>query len=587
MFSFLQQLMNLKSSQAFCEVYIEMAENASASQPGPCNTQLSPLESSQLVSGQNTEMPTCKQTVMTSASCSIQDTACTQNSTANLGKVIDFHFGEPDETASVNQQDVSAEQKKSPEFPQLMQINSTPKTCLPSGEKTAVLDTRETLYNEGSWMRTLSPDKTLFIQTAVTCESQRIAFGIHQISLSGIRADQEPIVDHLLASVCDQTFRGELEITLRDDQVSYYSHMTTRNGGHLTLYGSQMVAPSCSQAPHPNQIITSFSEQNSFGDQQSNPAADKGIYGDQVMLPNGGYQVFCEPQMRANCDQTNDQMKSFRGQNVCKGQENLLRGEHSLSGYQTSDYRCDQGLIVNPQATSSIGGQPLSDFQIPTSNVDTTLHGSKRTRSSAEDNLDCPLETSPSSEETFFLGQMKTSVDQDVYPSQNGTLNIEESLDPRVTSLSNQAPYVGESSYPSGSPLIHKQPQKNSSASSLVQGPHPEMKLDLKPQSPVSQKNPHPLKYYSCTYKNCQKSYKSAQHLNDHMKKHTGEKAYACNKPGCTWKFSRLRDFKRHKQKHSGVRPYPCPMCNKDFARLEYLKQHVRHHIKVSPPTAT
>ncbi|XP_021017315.1 Kruppel-like factor 18 [Mus caroli] len=362
--------------------------------------------------------------------------------------------------------------------------------------------------------------------------------------------------------------------------------MTTRNGGHMTLYWSQMAGPSYSQALHPNQIITSFSEQNSFGDQQSNPAADNGFYGDQVILPNG-YQAFCELQMRANCDQTNDQMKSFSGQNVCKYQESLLSGERSLSEYQTSGYRCDQDLIVNPQVTSPFGGQPLFDFQIPTSSFDTTLPGSKRTRSSAEDNLVCPLETSPSCEETFYLGQMRTSIDQDVYPSQNGTLNIEESLDSQVTSLSYQVLYVGESSYPSLSPLIQSQPPENSSASNLVQGQHPEMKLDLNPQIPMCQKNPHPLKCYSCTYEKCQKSYKRAQHLKEHMKKHTVERPYACNKPGCTWKFSCSKDLKRHKQKHSVVRPYPCPMCNKNFARLEYLKQHVRHLIEASSSTAT
>jgi hypothetical protein len=93
---------------------MEMAEkeNTGASQPGPCNTQPSPLEASQLVSGQSSEMPTWKQTVMVSASCSTQETACTQNSTVYMGKVIDFHFGEPGKTASVNQQVVFAEQKK-------------------------------------------------------------------------------------------------------------------------------------------------------------------------------------------------------------------------------------------------------------------------------------------------------------------------------------------------------------------------------------------------------------------------------------------------------------------------------------------
>ncbi|XP_021014881.1 Kruppel-like factor 18 [Mus caroli] len=535
---------------------MEMAENTSASKPGPYNTQPSPVESSQLVSGQSSEMLTSKQTVMASASYSTQETTCTQNSTAYPGKAIGFHFGDPFENTYLNQQVVSAEQKIPPAGLHHMQLNSTPKVCLPP-QMTTRVDTRETFYNEDYWMRTLNSDKTLLFQNTAMCENQRVTFDNHQTTLYGSHAGQDPKVGHVFASVHDQT---------SDD-----SQMTIRNGGHLTLYGSQMTAPSCSQTLHPNQIITSFSEQNYFEDQQSNLAVNNGFYGDQVILPNGS-QAFYESQMRANFDQSNDQMKSFSGQNVCKGQENLLSGECSLSGYQTSGYRCDQDLIVNPQVTSPFGGQPLSDFQIQTSSFDTTLPGSKRTRSSAEDNLTCPLETSPSSEETFYLGQMRTSVDQNVYPRQNGT---PKSLDRQVTSFSLQAPYVSESSYPSLSPLIKKQPQENSSASSLVQRQHPEMNLDFKTQSPVSQKNSSPSKLYFCTYEGCRKVYKRPNHLKEHQRKHTDKRKYTCDEPGCTWSFFRLCDLNRHKEKHSRERPYACPMCSANYSRLDYLTKHL------------
>nr|AAL69650.1 zinc finger protein 352 [Mus musculus] len=549
-----------------------MAENTGASQPGPCNTQPSPVESSQLFSGQSSEMLTWKQTVMESASCSTQETTCTQNSTAYPGKAIGFHFGQPFENTSWNQQVVSAEQKISPAGLYHTQLNRAPQICLPP-QKTTRVDTRETFYNEDYWMRTLNSDKTLLTQNIAMCENQRVTFDNHQIALYGSHAGQDPNVGHAFASEHDWT--------------SYNSHMTTRNGGHLTLYESQMTAPSCSQTLHPNQIITSFSEQNYFEDQQSNLAVNNGFYGNQVILPNG-YQAFYEPQMRANFDQTNDQMKSFSGQNVCKGQENLLSGECSLSGYQTSGYRCDQDLIVNPQVTSPIGGQPLSDFQTQTSSFDTALPGSKRTRPSAEDNLACPLETSPTSEETLYLGQMRTSVDQNFYSSQNGTPNIKESLDRQVTSFSLQAPYVGESSYPSCSPLIQKQPQKNSSASSLVQRQHPEMKLDFKTQSPMSQKDPSPLKLYFCTYKGCTKFYKRAYHLKEHQKKHTDKRKYGCDEPGCTWSFFRLCDLNRHKEKHNGERFYACPLCSTNYSRLLYLKKHLeKKHAQAQPTTAT
>lgn len=132
----------MSTSQAFWEAATEMAENTGAFQPGTYTTQPSPVESSQLVSAQSSEMPTWKQTVIASSSYSTPETAYTQNSIAHPGKTFGFHFGEPGKTSSLNQQVVSSEQKKSPADPQYMQLNSTPKTCLPSGQKTAVLDTR-------------------------------------------------------------------------------------------------------------------------------------------------------------------------------------------------------------------------------------------------------------------------------------------------------------------------------------------------------------------------------------------------------------------------------------------------------------
>ncbi|XP_028637074.1 Kruppel-like factor 18 [Grammomys surdaster] len=560
---------------------MDMAENTGASQPRLCNTQPSPAEPSQVVSGQSSEMPTWKQTVVTSASCSTQEAVCTQNSTAHAGKAFEFHFGEPNETSSLNQQ------KKFPAGPQFMQLNGTPKTCLSHPQKTAVLDIKDTLNNEGYWVRTLSPDKTVLIQNTGLCESQTITSGDHQIALSGSHAGHDSNVDHSLPSINDQTLSGDLEMTFKDDQTSYYSQLTTRDGGLLSLYGNQMTAPNYSQALHPSQILT-FSEQNPLGDLKRNLIADNRFYGDQMITPNG-YQIFYEPQKIDNCDQIKHdyQMTSFSGQNVCRSQENFFSGEYSLSGYQTSGYRCDQNLTENHQVTSPIGVQLLYDFQMPISSFDTTFHGTKRTTSSAEDNLDCHPETSPSSEETFYLGQMRISVDHNVCPSQNGTPKIEESLDSLVTSLSNQAPYVGESSYTLSFPVIQRQPQESSSPSGLIQGQHPEMKLDLKTQSPVSQKTCCPLKRYYCTYQDCKKSYTKSYHLKDHMKKHTGEKAYACNEPGCTWKFFRLCDLNRHKKKHSGVRPYPCLKCNKRYSRLNYLNQHLKSHTQASHTTAT
>ncbi|XP_070206304.1 zinc finger protein 236-like [Littorina saxatilis] len=70
----------------------------------------------------------------------------------------------------------------------------------------------------------------------------------------------------------------------------------------------------------------------------------------------------------------------------------------------------------------------------------------------------------------------------------------------------------------------------------------------------------------------CPAAYKQANHLMEHMFKHTGEKAHACAK--CDEKFSLPQHLKKHMLTHSGQRPHKCPHCDATFMQQSNLKRH-------------
>ncbi|XP_021085318.1 Kruppel-like factor 18 [Mesocricetus auratus] len=302
------------------------------------------------------------------------------------------------------------------------------------------------------------------------------------------------------------------------------------------------------------------------------PVKDMLVYRDMMLSPEE-YQPFKGYQVTNHEDQINHygQMSLFSS----SSQENILGGEYTPSGYQTSAYIGNQDLCMDTPKTSPAGSQPIYDCEMEPTGLDLTHLWSRNTTFNTEANLSHYQEATASIEDPSYLCQMKTaSVDENFFSSQKPLPNSEGSHSSQMTSSANQTPYVGLSMHPSSSSVSQSQALDHFSVSTSVQGQLPQEKSDLEPDSHVTQEKPPTLKFFFCPYKDCEKSYKKSYHLKDHIKKHCGEKSFVCNEPGCQWRFFCSEDLRRHQRKHSGECLFPCYKCSKNFSRLNYLKQH-------------
>ncbi|XP_076263538.1 uncharacterized protein LOC143198293 [Rhynchophorus ferrugineus] len=76
--------------------------------------------------------------------------------------------------------------------------------------------------------------------------------------------------------------------------------------------------------------------------------------------------------------------------------------------------------------------------------------------------------------------------------------------------------------------------------------------------------------------KECQKSFKKADHLNVHIIYKHREKQFKCNT--CNKKFARKYDLNYHNRIHTGERPFTCEICGKSFASSSYFYTHKKIH---------
>ena len=93
------------------------------------------------------------------------------------------------------------------------------------------------------------------------------------------------------------------------------------------------------------------------------------------------------------------------------------------------------------------------------------------------------------------------------------------------------------------------------------------------------------IKYYRCSFKECNKVFLKQSNLKDHIRTHTGEKPYICLHPGCGKTFSQHGNLKKHEKIHSGNKKYYCPYpnCGKKFSASYNLKIHQRCHTGEKP----
>nr|CAD7266994.1 unnamed protein product [Timema shepardi] len=74
----------------------------------------------------------------------------------------------------------------------------------------------------------------------------------------------------------------------------------------------------------------------------------------------------------------------------------------------------------------------------------------------------------------------------------------------------------------------------------------------------------------------CGKIFSNKNHLNSHVKLHSGIKPHKCEI--CTKSFARKGDLAIHVRRHTGERPYGCVHCQKTFVEKSHLLRHIRSH---------